>query len=1067
MPSSVNQAPRVSLNRKFLADRADVSLELTSPALPALAKALVTPGAPMPGGELSLGDIKANVEGGGPITLASAAAGPVALSGHAESSFHVGVYLDPAAAVKAIAPSPELADGLTVEEQPATRYAIVRGSYDLRSTARGALGLGAGVSGSFGVDAASRGLFAVMHRFHDSEPALQVLQDTFHSCALPRSLERADDLAPATWLISEVEGGVALQLGIQAGYDFSWVRTIADGALAGDIGLRVQAGATAVLGLQASGKYLLVVGREHADDALRLRLFKLAKKGWEFALDSRVGVQATLPPFFDRAHKPEALVAAVFGLDEHQVFDVLRDTRAFVEREASLEDKLAGLLMHLGGRTLEAAAGLGAEDVRAIYETGRARLEQMLVRFDALLSSAGHRTTSLLLSLTHGELAQLRPVLAEIARAGSDGQVQAIVRGLVSRAGFERTPLARVIEAAAGPALGLLRRTDLARRVRELAARAVDALEGDTLQAVLDYIRERVNLAAVQQAVDRATFDRMDRLLKDRLAAFLGKQTVLMEDLARCQLAIKTLLEQADTVYAAALAAVRRQHEFAFAATYARSTAKTALLDITFDLSKAGVGERLQRAIAGELDDLLLAAPEGVTLHAAELTHNLARDLSPQVSMPFGTVSDALSTFAHASLSIVEDAGRVLVYTLAAEDQESERTGLLRARSGRDSTLTVAASLPVGVAGGLKVWRADAFGYTHRMEHAVRRMRLSQLIDECEPLLEKYTPHTFLAPAARGFREWAADLDKLLDGKDPHSGTHDIGDTLIGLTVVASAEHLKAWTNAPASPTHPVYKELSRALQRALKELVSFYAFADPARYRDLAVAAPALVFACMRPATSVERRPGGHVRFDQGGSVYWDSRDPRQLRAILSARETQFALASRMRSIAAMLREIPGLAGTAQFYRDDQLDEVIAAALRAQHTGHTIPEQLGALLALEDALVTNAVRSGVEMGRFRESAAEAPAEAIEHLARFGEDLARTFNSALAQNPFLSGAARALGTVLFVEASAVFDPAVKARPPAALLDITVVKSGVLSVDEMLTGKVTDDLVLYEQRFVEA
>ena len=60
---------------------------------------------------------------------------------------------------------------------------------------------------------------------------------------------------PATWILSEVDGSFALQLGVQAGYDFSWLREIPGGALQGDIGLRVQMGASAAFGFEVSGKY--------------------------------------------------------------------------------------------------------------------------------------------------------------------------------------------------------------------------------------------------------------------------------------------------------------------------------------------------------------------------------------------------------------------------------------------------------------------------------------------------------------------------------------------------------------------------------------------------------------------------------------------------------------------------------------------------------------------------------------------------------------------------------------------------------------------------------------------
>ena len=214
-----------------------------------------------------------------------------------------------------------------------------------------------------------------------------------------------------TWLITEVDASIALQMGVQAGYDFSWLREIPGGALKGDIGLRVQMGASAVFGFEAAGKYAVVVARESDDQKLRVRLYKLAKKGWNFALDARVGIKAQLPAFFDRGHHPEDLVAAIFGLNENQIIDVLRETRAFVNSNVSLQDKLAGVLMKLGGKALDDVAGLSPEEIRNIYETGRQRLVALLERFDKVLATGGHELTSLILSLSNVEVSELKPIL--------------------------------------------------------------------------------------------------------------------------------------------------------------------------------------------------------------------------------------------------------------------------------------------------------------------------------------------------------------------------------------------------------------------------------------------------------------------------------------------------------------------------------------------------------------------------------------------------------------------------------------------------------------------------------
>ena len=595
-------------------------------------------------------------------------------------------------------------------------------------------------------------------------------------------------------------------MGVQAGYDFSWLREIPGGALKGDIGLRVQMGASAVFGFEAAGKYAVVLARESDDRKLRVRLYKLAKKGWNFALDARVGIKAQLPPFFDRGHHPEDLVAAIFGLNENQIIDALRETRAFVNSNVSLQDKLAGVLMTLGGKALDEVAGLSPEQIGNIYETGRQRLVALLGRFDKVLATGGHELTSLILSLSNVEISELMPILRDIANATDEARVQQLVRDLVARAGFERTPIARLIDAAIGPAFGIVNNTELARRARAAAGVVLDLLEGNTLQELLDFVRKQIHIDRVKEAVDQASFDRLDNLLKQRLAAFLGKQEALIADLRQIQAAIKALFAKADSFYAMALDAAKKQQEFTFAARYARTTARTALVDVSFDLAKPGMGAKLQRAIAGDFDDLLVNRADGVTLHTAELTHNITRNVSVELTLPFGRSSESASTLSSAKLSVIEDGGRVLLYTLDATDESSERSGMFRARSGRDSTLTVAATLPIALSGGVKTGGTARSIIPTGWSGRCGRMRLSQLVEECEPLVHKYIPSAFGDPRARSFREWAADLDKLLDGKDPNSGTHDIGDTLISLTLSAPPEFLQAWTKAPPNRKDPIYR---------------------------------------------------------------------------------------------------------------------------------------------------------------------------------------------------------------------------------------------------------------------
>jgi hypothetical protein len=1062
--------PIVNLNKKFLSNQADATLELSSPDGPALLAALKDPNAVMPPGEIVIGNAKATAGGSGTVQFGGGqTAGSVTFKGDADASFSVGVYADAADAIKAIAPATQLSDGLNLADTTPTRYMVVRAAYDISASAKGSIALGVGASATFGVSGSSDGLFAVLHRFRDTDHAVQVFQDTFGSWALPRQVEQAADLAPGTWLIAQVDGSFAMQLGVQAGYDYSWIRQIPGGALAGPIGLRVQLGASAALGFEASGSYAVVLGREADDQVLRLRLYKMAKKGWNFALDARVGVQGQLPPFFDQPHTAEDLVAAIFGWNNNQIVDLLHETRDFVNSNVSLQDKLAGVLMDLGGKAIEETTGLTQDQIKAIYEDGRAKVMDFLNRFDNLLKNGGHDLTSMLLSLSGADLAPLQNILQQI-QAGGEPQVQSLVTGLLSEAGFERTPIARFIEAAVGPALGVINNTGVATQLKSLAGDALKVLNGDTLQKLFDFIGNKINFDKILAVANQTDFDHLDNLLKDRIAAFLGKQKALIGDLTAVQNAIRSVLAHVDKFVDMAIAAAKKNYEFSFSYRYAQSTTRTALIDVAFDLQQNGALALMKNAVNGDLNDLLLKPLRGITLNSAELTHNIQRTVSSDLTMPFGSISNSANIMSSAKLDVIEDHGRVLVYDLDASSTVSQRNSLFGARSGRDSTLTVAGTMPLSVNKDLKVWKDSTFKYSYQMQRAVAKMRVSQMLEEIGPLVDKYVPMAFSGPETRSFPEFVADLDKSLDGKDPDSGTHDIGDTLVTLSLTTPPPYLRAWTKASADRNDPKYMELSRALQARLKELVMFYYFSDPSRYKDLASSAAPILFSCFPVSTSIKlNQEGGVDKFNTNTSLHWYQSGMAEINAMAFAPQTQKAVAARMTSIARTLRGIPELAGVAKAYASDDIsvrDLTQDGIARLSITVPT-PQWLGGLLDMEKSLIENAVSTGVQMAAFEKAAGALPQDALARLAQFGEKLVGTFNQVFDGRNFMGGASEPLATLLFLEASSVFDPSLTGSGLAALLTITVIQSGKLSIDDMLSGKIAPSMILHEQPFVQA
>jgi hypothetical protein len=87
--------------------------------------------------------------------------------------------------------------------------------------------------------------------------------------------------------------------------------------------LKVHLAANAALGFSANGTFALVLARETGAPVFRLRLYKLAKNGWNFAFNASAGEQMTLPTVFQKGNAND-LISAVFGVHVAQLVQDLQ-----------------------------------------------------------------------------------------------------------------------------------------------------------------------------------------------------------------------------------------------------------------------------------------------------------------------------------------------------------------------------------------------------------------------------------------------------------------------------------------------------------------------------------------------------------------------------------------------------------------------------------------------------------------------------------------------------------------------------------------------------------------------
>jgi hypothetical protein len=251
-----------------------------------------------------------------------------------------------------------------------------------------------------------------------------------------------------------------------------------------------------------------------------------------------------------------------------------------------------------------------------------------------------------------------------------------------------------------------------------------------------------------------------------------------------------------------------------------------------------------------------------------------------------------------------------------------------------------------------------------------------------------------------------------------------------------------AWFNAPADKRSPVYLEMSRRLQRKLKELVAGYYLQDPSVYaRDLLAVRPLLVYAALPASTAVRfhRDTGALEAINDRGDIHWDVYDAGLIRAMARSARTRANLESQLTRVAALLREIPELSRQAPFYDPSpgNVSSIIETALRPMSASSRCPAQLGALLRFERMAVEAARDAGLAAAAFCAAAGRKQlTKALEELGRFGSELTSAFHHDIAPL-YGGGAVRALGTMLFIEAAMSLSPAAEAPKPSAMLTLTV------------------------------
>ena len=651
-----------------------------------------------------------------------------------------------------------------------------------------------------------------------------------------------------------------------------------------------------------------------------------------------------------------------------------------------------------------------------------------------------------------------------IATLDDDG-IRGAIAGPLRDVAFFQSPVGQWLQAVAGDSVLTLmeRQSELRTAATRTAAVLDKAANGegaveDVIRKLQGLIAERLKLDRIEKLaanISQQDFDAIDKWLKLKLASFLDEKLsqLNLEKVQQVAGAIHTMLGKRQELYAAAVRALNKSYQFSFKAAYERTSEKTALLDIEFDLSgnPSAAQSLLRAAIGGDFNRVLTESVKGVSLRAGRLTHGIRRQTSVDVSLPYFDRSKVHVTGALASVEAVEDEGRVLLYDVKASDR-------VAVAGRRSSELAIAANIPVRAAGGVTVWNPHKGFVGYTFQHIKKKLKREELEFELEPLTASYFPEAFgTAEDQKTLSEWITGLDRYIDEIE-HNGDDQFGNTILDLELSYPISVLRGWGLAPREEKSPEYREMYRRIQRSLRQVIPFFWFNEPERYLPLAVAAPLLVYKHLPVSTQI-KLAGATLTTNSGDAVFWDYRDPRKLAAMANSSEALLALEREVAAIQRRARQ-RGLERVAAEYG-------LMSAGRL--TGFALADgarALVSLLSVEEDIARAAIKAGQKMAKFREKAANEPTEAIDELAGFGMKLTQAFNAKV-RSVYETVPLAPIGPMMLIEASRAFRSAAEgvAVAPAAMLTLSVYKQAVRFPPKTLPPP-ADDLVLTERLFAQ-
>ena len=913
-------------------------------------------------------------------------------------------------------------------------YAL-RWGYDAKAAVTGSLPLG-GPTLSFGASGRAAGLYAVVRSQDRAAKSLDAVVDTLNSWKMPRQVSSPADLAPGTWLVAETDGSLSFNLGLEYGYDFSWVReSLKLGGLSGDLGLKIEMGVKAQLGFSASGRYAAAVSRESDRQELRLRVFRMRQHGWTFAFDAEVSGQAEqdlIPDNFDD------FVKGVFNVNGNQALaDLVEKFDKWADPGNRLKDLLGAELVEYAKKMVKQVTG---KDPETAFGEAVSALKKPL----ALWRDLPHEVTSMLYGLLKREgvpLDDLRDFLRRIEDETDPEKLAGEITSRLNEVKFFENPVGMWLTAVAREGiLSLLANVgDERARVVGLAKKTAALLDGGEVENVLrelqKWIEEKLGLDKIL-AVTELNFDQIDAWLKKRLSDFLG-ETLVVQKLEAIQSAVNRLRANAREFYAKGFKALTEKYKAEFHFSYSQETKRTALVDLTFDFAEnaANAGAQLKAALRGDFKRLLSEQIPGVKLNKGVLTHGMKRRTHIEVGLPYYGAFVTHVTESEAGGEAVDTAeGRLWVFTLEAKDVVSRKQSV--------SKLSI--SLQFTRKAGVRDFGGEQFRYNYQLRAFKRGARRGYLAGGYTEAANRYLPSVFTAEGTQSFSAYLTELDKTLDDVGV-GGSNFFGNVLCGLDVSVPGQLFGAWKKAPTDRLDRKYMLMSKRVQNVLRRLLPVCYFGDLSRYRELPAAYPLVVYSAL-PAFNRLRVSGGKVTLSEGDVYDWDFEDDDVRRAVFD----QFCEPRLRTEILPRIREeLSGMPDAAALYADSKIKDMRDFKLGSFSA--VAKSNFKSLARNEATLIPSIRKAAMD---FRKSLGAGDlGEAVEALDNFGAGLVDTFNNRVGDSRYEGEAFRPLGALLLAEATYYLDPATAEKvQPAAMLEFIFLKGdSTFAMEGYLTG----------------